>query len=164
MYKQHVINKQSTDTKIKIMIRKIIFIATVFIINSVLISCNKDDIKKPVITIHELGDGASHGNDYTAKVGGDLHMDIDIVADGKIDYIQVKIHPEGEHHKAGGEHEEWGLDTTYTNYSGLKNTTFHEHVEIDTTAEAGAYHFDFIVTDLEGNQSSAEAQLQIIED
>ena len=126
-------------------------------------SCEKDDkVAKPVITIHALGDGDSHGNDHTAKIGGELHIDIDIVAEGKIDKIQVRIHPEGEHHETG-EHEEWELDTTYTKFSGLKNTTFHEHVEIDALAEAGEYHFDFFVTDMEGNQNSAEADLQIIE-
>ncbi|NJK94364.1 MAG: DUF4625 domain-containing protein [Bacteroidetes bacterium] len=123
----------------------------------------KDDIpSKPVISIHELGEGDTHGNDHTAKVGGDLHMDIDVVAEGKIDKIQVRIHPEGEHQNEG-EHEEWEIDTTYTKFSGLKNTTFHEHLEIATTAEPGGYHFDFVVTDKEGNQSSAEADLQIVE-
>ena len=100
-------------------------------------SCeNDDEVAKPVITIHELGEGDSHGNDHTAKIGGELHMDIDIVAEGKIDKIQVRIHPEGEHHKAGV-NEEWELDTTYTKFAGLKNTTFHEHAEIDSLAEAG---------------------------
>jgi len=56
-------------------------------------SCQKDDeVAKPVITIHELGEGDSHGNDHTAKIGGELHMDIDIVAEGTIDKIQVRIH------------------------------------------------------------------------
>lgn len=127
-------------------------------------SCNKDEeIAKPVITIHELGDGDSHGNEHIAKVGGELHMDIDVVAEGKIDVIQVIIHPEGEHHEKDG-HDKWELNTVYTKFSGLKNTTFHEHVEIDSTAEAGDYHFDFIVTDMEGNQSNAEAELEIIEE
>jgi hypothetical protein len=126
-------------------------------------SCEQDDeVAKPIITIHELGEGDSHGNDYTTKIGGELHMDIDIVAEGTIDNIQVRIHPEGEHEKEG-EREEWELDTTYTKFSGLKNTTFHEHVEIDSTAEAGSYHFDCIVTDIEGNQGSTEADLQIVE-
>jgi hypothetical protein len=127
------------------------------------IACNKDDNpSKPVITILELGDGDSHGNDKTAKIGGDLHMEIDVVAEGRIDKIQVRIHPEGDHYE-NSDHEGWEVDTTYTKFSGLKNTIFHEHVEIDAAAEPGEYHFDFIVTDMEGNQSSAEADLQIIE-
>ncbi len=130
----------------------------------ILTSCNKEnEVAKPVITIHELGDGDSHGNDHTAKIGGELHMDIDVVAEGKIDVIQVIIHPEGEHHEKDG-HDEWEVDSIYTKFSGLKNTTFHEHIEVAATAEPGDYHFDFIVTDMEGNQSSAEAELEIIEE
>lgn len=131
-------------------------------------ACEKNENpSKPIITILELGEGDTHGNNHIAKVGGDLHMEIDIIAEGKIDKIQVRIHPEGEHHEEGeneeGENKEWEIDTTYTKFSGLKNTTFHEHVDIDIAAEPGEYHFDFIVTDMEGNQNSAEADLQIIE-
>lgn len=126
-------------------------------------SCQNDDgIAKPVITIHELGDGESHGNDHTAKIGGELHIEADVLAEGKIANIQVRVHPEGEHHDGGG-HEEWEIDTTYTKFAGLKNTLFHEHLDIDTLAEPGDYHFDFTVTDMEGNQSSAESDLQIVE-
>ncbi len=136
----------------------LVIITTLFFI-----ACDKeDDIpSKPVISILELGDGETHGNDHTAKIGEDLHMEVNVVAEGKIDKIQVRIHPEGEHHKDGG-HEEWEIDTTYTKFSGLKNTLFHEHLEISNLAEPGEYHFDFIVTDMEGNQSSAEAELEII--
>jgi hypothetical protein len=142
---------------------RIFLIAFVFIAGLFLTSCEKnDEVAKPVITIHELGEGDSHGNDHTAKIGGELHMEIDVVAEGKIDKIRVRIHPEGEHYKKSV-NVEWEIDTTYTKFSGLKNTLFHEHVEIDSIAEAGPYHFDFSVTDMEGNQSSAEAELQIIE-
>ncbi|NPD43994.1 MULTISPECIES: DUF4625 domain-containing protein [unclassified Lentimicrobium] len=143
---------------------RILLISIALITAIVFSSCTKEDeIAKPVITIHELGHGDSHSNDYAVAIGGDLHMDVDIVAEGKINTVQVRIHPEGEH-KGEGEHEEWEIDTVYTKFYGLKNTTFHEHLEIDSLAEAGDYHFDFIVTDLEGNQSSAEAELQLIEE
>jgi len=145
----------------KIMNTKVILSTLIFAAALFFTSCEKDEeVAKPQITILELGEGDSHGNDHTAKVGGDLHMEVEVIAEGKIDYIQVRIHPEGDHDEAG-EHEEWELDTVYTKFSGLKNTIFHEHAEIDTTAEAGKYHFDFVVTDMEGNQSSAEAELQI---
>lgn len=122
-------------------------------------SCEKDT-EMPVITILELGNGDNHGNDHTAKIGSDIHIEAEIVAKGKIDKVQVRIHPEGEHEESG-EHEEWEIDTTYTKFYGLKNTIFHEHLKIDSTAEPGEYHFDFVVTDLEGNQSSAEADVLI---
>jgi len=143
------------------MTKKAVIIAGLIIGGCFLFNSVDKETLKPVITILELGEGDSHVNDHTAKIGGELHMDIDITAEGKIDYIQVRIHPEGEHDEEG-EQEEWELDTTYTKFSGLKNTTFHEHVEIDSIADAGPYHFDFIVTDMEGNQTSAEAELQLI--
>lgn len=129
------------------------------------IACNKDEAPaKPVITIHELGDGDSHGNDHTATIGKDLHIDVEVVAEGKIDKIQVKLHHEGDHHHdKSTQEEEWEIDTTYTKFAGLKNVEFHEHLDIDIEAEAGEYHFDFIVTDMEGNQSSADADIEIKE-
>lgn len=136
---------------------------TLLVITVIFFAACQKDPSPPVITILELGDGDTHGNDHTAKIGGDLHMEVEVVAEGKIDKIQVRVHPEGEHHEEG-EHEEWEIDTTYTKFSGLKNTTFHEHLEIDLSAEPGDYHFDFIVTDMEGNQSDAEADLKIIEE
>lgn len=143
---------------------RILLISIAFVTAVIFSSCKKEDeIAKPVITIHELGHGDTHENDHGATIGGDLHMDIDIIAEGKINTVQVRIHPEGEH-KEAGEYEEWEIDTVYTKFYGLKNTTFHEHIEIDSLAEAGDYHFDFIVTDLEGNQSSVEADLQFIEE
>jgi hypothetical protein len=139
---------------------KLLSLVILTMISIFLTSCEKE-AEAPVISIHELGEGETHGNDYTATIGGDLHMDIEVVAEGKIETIQVIIHPEGEH--GGGDQEEWEIDTTYTKFSGLKNTEFHEHIEIDENAEAGDYHFDFIVTDQEGNQSRAEAELEIKE-
>lgn len=144
--------------------QRVFLMVIAFTIGLFFTSCEKDDeVAKPVITIHELGEGDSHGNDHTAIIGGELHMDIEVIAEGKINTIQVIIHPEGEYHKKSSD-EGWELDTTYTKFTGLKNTNIHEHVEIDTIAEAGEYHFDFIVTDMEGNQSSAEAELEFIEE
>lgn len=141
--------------------KKVLLLALAFITAVFFTACEEDDsISKPIITIHELGDGATHGNDHTAIIGGELHMDIEVIAEGKINTIQVIIHPEGDHHKSLN--EEWEIDSTYTKFVGLKNTEFHEHIEIDATAEPGEYHFDFIVTDMEGNQSSAEAELELV--
>jgi len=143
--------------------KKVFLIAIILGVTMFFTACDDDnEIAIPEVTIMELGVGASHGNDHTAIVGSDLHIEAEIVAEGTIDLVQVLIHPEGEH-KSAMDEDEWELDTTYTKFSGLKNTTFHEHVEIDISAEPGEYHFDMIVTDMEGNQSSAEAELEIIE-
>jgi hypothetical protein len=145
--------------------KKVFLFAIILGVATIFTACEEDEpIAKPEITILELGDGDSHGNDHTATIGGDLHMEVEVLAEGKIDKIQVRIHPEGEHHEEEGEHDEWEIDTVYTKFSGLKNTEFHEHIEIDMSAEPGEYHFDFIVTDMEGNQSDAEANIELIEE
>lgn len=113
-------------------------------------SCKKDEeIPAPQITLSELG----LNNSGTAYIGSDVHIEADIVAEGTISTVSVEIHPEG----AGN----WEFDTTYTKFSGLKNTTFHEHIDVPLTVVAGAYHFHLVVTDLEGKQSSVEADLMI---
>ena len=129
-------------------------------------ACKKDESPaKPVVTIHELGQGDTHGNDNQATIGGSLHMDVEIVAEGKIDYIQVKLHHEedGHDHKSAKE-DEWELDLTFTGtgISGLKNLDFHKDLAIDASAEPGDYHFDVIVVDLEGNSGSAEAEVELL--
>ncbi|WP_430813753.1 DUF4625 domain-containing protein [Carboxylicivirga sp. RSCT41] len=130
------------------------------------VACDNDDDApaKPEVTIHELGDGDNHGDDHTAYVGGSLHMDIEILAEGKIDYVQIIIHPEGDLHKSLFEHEEWELDTIFKGdgITGLKNLDFHKDLEISEEAEAGHYHFDVKVVDMEGNSASDEAELELL--
>jgi len=142
--------------------KKILLIAIILGTATIFTACKDDEVAMPEVALMELGVGETHGNDHTAIIGSDLHIEAEIVAEGTIDLVQVIIHPEGEH-KSAADEDEWELDTTYTRFSGLKNTTFHEHVEIDFSAEPGEYHFDMIVTDMRGYQSSAEAELEIIE-
>ncbi|WP_421918127.1 DUF4625 domain-containing protein [Marinifilum sp.] len=153
--------------KINTINKKVILFAIALGVASLFTACDNDDdsIAKPEITILELGEGDTHGDERTATIGGELHMKVEVVAEGKIDKIQVRLHPEGEHHHKSAkadEHDEWEIDTTYTKFSGLKNTTFHEHLEIDLGAEPGEYHFDFVVTDMEGNQSAEDADIEIV--
>lgn len=143
-----------------------ILLLTLLAFGIVFTSCNKEDATiKPKVTIHELGQGDSHSNDYKATIGSKLHMDIEIVADGKIDYITIGIHPEEEDDDHVHDHEEWELDTTFTGsgISGLKNLDFHKDLSIDESAEAGKYHFYISVVDMEGNSSGAEAELELLE-
>ena len=125
----------------------------------VMTSCSKTE--EPEIGSFELG----YENSKIAYVGADLHMDTEIVAEGTIDKIHIVIHPEGEHGKKGVrsalDEGEWEVDTTYIKFSGLKNTTFHEHIEIPMDAEPGDYHFHFEVTDMEGYQKVHEEELEI---
>lgn len=111
--------------------------------------------------MHEFG----YEDSGMGSPGSDFHIDADILADGKIDVIIVEIHPEGEHEEKSRssilDEGEWEVDTIYTKFSGLKNTNFHEHLEIPENAEYGHYHFHLMVNDMEGNQTSMERELEI---
>ena len=124
-------------------------------------SCSDEEtISLPEINLTELG----YENSGIAYAGSDLHIEADVVAEGRISTITVQIHLEEEDEKSAKSvlHEdEWEVDTTYTEFSGFKNTTFHKHLEIPSSAEATTYHFHFIVTDEEGQQSLVEEELEI---
>lgn len=141
--------------------KKVKFLALVLFSGLFFTACEKDKpIAKPVINMTELG----YENSKIAYQDSDLHIEAEVVAEGKIDRIEIVIHPEGEHTKKALNSEinyEWEVDTTFTEFSGLKNTSFHKHVEIPADAEPGHYHFHFTVTDLEGNQTAVEDEIEI---
>jgi hypothetical protein len=126
------------------------------------VACNKEkDTPKPSISGTELG----HGNSKLATAGKKLHVEASVLAPGKIDKIIVEIHHEEDDHKSGFSflHEEWEFDSTYTKFSGLKNTTFHEDIDIPDTAETGHYHFHLKVIDQEGNVGEWEEEIEVLE-
>jgi hypothetical protein len=132
--------------------------ATVFSFNA----CTKDKVvSKPEIKSFELG----HDNSGYAYPGSDLHIEADIVAEGKISSIEIKIHHEGDHGKKFASYilseGEWEVDSAYIKFSGLKNTIFHEDLDVPADAEAGDYHFHFAVIDMEGNKAEVERELEI---
>jgi hypothetical protein len=123
-------------------------------------SCNKDnDPAKPLITLTELG----YDNSKIAYAGDDLHIEAEILAEGRIDNVKIVIHPEGGHEGKNNAIAlfEWEVDTVYTEFNGLKNTEFHKHLEIPADADTGHYHFHFTVTDLNGQQSTVEEEIEI---
>ena len=134
----------------------------IILIATALISCKKDEVKKPEILSFELG----YENSKTAYLGSELHIDAEIIAENGIDRIVIEIHYEGDHHKsfvlANSDHE-WEFDHTYTEFKGLKNTKFHEHINIPLDAEPGEYHFHFKVIDMEGYTAEIEEDLEIKE-
>jgi hypothetical protein len=139
------------------------FLFVIFTLSTFLLaSCTKEDDKlPPQINGFELG----YENSGIAYLGSDLHFEAEILADAKIDRITLLIHHEGEHGKKTTyyllEEGEWEVDTTYTKFSGLKNTTFHEHLEIPMEVEVGEYHLDFAVIDMDGNKTEIERDLLI---
>lgn len=127
-------------------------------------ACEKNEL--PEITEVEIG----HNNSRKAEVGGELHIDAMITAVNKIAGIRLVIHSdeEGQHSASQLESEtevygEWEIDTTFTGaYANVKNTNFHEDIDIPSHAEPGHYHLQLFVTDLEGNQGMYETEIELI--
>jgi Domain of unknown function (DUF4625) len=129
---------------------KLTFISVIgMLIIAAVSSCEK--IAKPVLILEEVG----LDDNKIGIIGSDLHVEADITAEGTISAVTVEIHPEGT--------GTWEFDSTYTEFSGLKNTTFHKHIVIPVTAEAGDYHLHISVTDMEGNVATAESELELQE-
>ncbi|MCG6189875.1 DUF4625 domain-containing protein [Maribellus maritimus] len=126
----------------------LIFIASGLLL---LASCGDDDFLKPVITISELGLGDSR----VAYAGTDLHIEAEIEAAAGINMISVEIHQEE------GSSDE--IEVEYDEFSGLKNMTFHKHIEIPAETPTGTYHVHVTVTDLEGYQTTVEDEIEIEE-
>ena len=114
-------------------------------------ACHKNPTA-PVITLTEVG----HENSFKAEQGDDMHLEADIVAEGLIKSIHVEMH------KESGSYE---IEKDYTSgkYIGVKNTEFHEHIDIPADAPLGEYHLHFTVVDNEGQTAMAEAHIEIIE-
>jgi hypothetical protein len=118
-------------------------------------SCSDNDeptIPAPVVNITELGSNHDNPNNNTATIGTDLHINAEIFAEGLIREIHVEIHGE-----RGINYE---IEKAFTGkYVGVKNTTFHEHIDIPADAPAGEYHFHLIVVDQLGQTTMADADL-----
>lgn len=117
-------------------------------------SCNPDDNTLPATPTIQLTEVGS-GNSKTANIGGDLHLDAEIVAEGLIAKIELEIHQEDGDFEI---EKEW----TTGNYIGLRNTDFHEHVDIPANAPAGDYHLHLKVTDANGRTAVAEAEIKLV--
>ena len=114
---------------------------------------NEEDknVGKPVVALNEVGEE----NSKTAIAGSDLHLEGEITAENRIKRIDIEIHQE-----EGGE---FRVEKSFTEgkYIGVKNTTFHEHIDIPAEAPAGAYHLHFTVTDQLGQTEMAQSELAV---
>jgi hypothetical protein len=131
----------------------ILTIAAVAALAFLPVSCKKDNAPaKPVVTFTEVG----HDNSKHAMRGDDMHLEAEIVAEGLIKRIDVEIHKEN-----GG----FEIEKSFTEgkYIGVKNTEFHEHIDIPADAPLGEYHLHFTVTDQAGQTVTAEEHIEVIE-
>jgi hypothetical protein len=122
-------------------------------------ACNKDD-RKPSIKNLEIG----YDNSGQVIAGEELHLEAEMLAPEKIDRVELEIHKEGGqkslHVKftAG----EWHLQKVYDKFKGLKNTDFHEHVDVPLSAPGGDYHLHLSLIDQKGNKAEAEGELRVL--
>lgn len=120
-------------------------------------ACSDDDddaTAKPTIRLTEVG----HDNSRHAHPGHDLHLEANVVAEGLIKRIDIEIHQEN-----GGSFK---VEQAYTDgkYIGVRNIEYHEHIDIPAEAPLGEYHLHFTVTDQKGQQTTAESELEVVED
>ena len=127
--------------------KSIAFFVAVFAVVG-LTSCEQE-VEAPMISNTEIGED----NSMKATIGGELHMDAQIDAPGKIAKIMVDLHLE----EGSGE----DIEAEYTSYAGQLNADFHEDLPIPSTAVAGEYHFHLKVVDEEGQTTEFEADVDI---
>lgn len=132
-------------------------IALLSMVTLSLTSCDKDDDKVTMANVQFSETEIGSNNSLQATVGKDLHVEAKIVSDVKIRSIEVKLTPAKG---VGGS----GLSAMYkgSNYVGVLNTTFHEHLEIPSTLPAGTYKFSLIVTTENGTQKSFDKEIRLL--
>ncbi len=117
-------------------------------------SCDNNDepnVSKPVATLAEVGEE----NSKTATAGKDLHLEGDLEAEGLIARIDLAI--ASADGKASVVTKSW----TDGKYIGVRNTTFHEHIDIPANTPAGEYLLTFTVTDKTGQSTVFKTNLSI---
>ena len=139
--------------------KKIVFLAATVlfcVFSLVLSSCDSNDdpqpsVAKPVAALAEVGEE----NSKEATAGKDLHLEGDLEAEGLIARIDVTI--------ATADCKTTIVQQSYTDgkYIGVRNTTFHEHLDIPANAAAGAYKVTLVVTDKLGQSSTFTSDLTV---
>ncbi|MCR5180981.1 MAG: DUF4625 domain-containing protein [Bacteroidaceae bacterium] len=131
-------------------------LALITLLTFSMISCNNDNEEdempsRPTISLTEVG----HENSKIAYPGDDLHLEAELLAEGQIKRIDIEIHQEGGSNKI--------VELSYTSgkYVGVRNTTFHEHLDIPADAPLGEYHLHVTVTDMYGQQTTAETHIVV---
>ncbi|MBT0607375.1 DUF4625 domain-containing protein [Aequorivita echinoideorum] len=124
-----------------------------FLLFLFLLSCSDDDapaVMPPQIADLEVG----LANSREAFIGSDLHLEAAVLAPGLIQTIAVEI---------SSQSLSWNFQKTWQEeFSGLRNTDFHEHIDISEDAEQGTYTFRIIITDQQGQVVQEEVDLTLL--
>lgn len=109
-------------------------------------SCSEDDEPAPPApTVSELEIGS--GNNGIGVIGRDFHLNAEVEAGDKIEYVQIKIVQRADQEYAA----EWSFELSWEEFKGAKNATVHKHFDIPEDAVEGFYDFILIVNDENGS-------------
>lgn len=120
----------------------------------ILSSCDNNEapsFTRPVATLTEVGEE----NCKEAIAGHDLHLEGDLLAEALIARIEATVA------SADGQHIVVNKSWTEGKYIGVKNCTFHEHIDIPASTPAGAYKLTFVVIDKLGQSTTFTSDLKI---
>ena len=117
-------------------------------------SCDNEEepkVAKPIVSLTEVGEE----NSKTAVAGKDLHLEGELQAEGLIERIELTL--------TTADKKNTVLAQSWTDgkYIGVRNTLFHEHVDIPTGTPAGDYLLAFTVTDQTGQSCVVTSDLKI---
>lgn len=128
-------------------------LASLFILSS----CQKDDDDNTGPIIEDLEIGLQNSKEF--RQAGDVHIEFMASDNEGLAYYKIEIHPEM---KAGT--DGWEVDQRWDFDPGIKNTMVHQHdIKIPVDAALGDYHFHLEVVDVNGNATSVEADVKVLE-
>lgn len=127
------------------------FFLGLLVVTSIFTACKKDKLNDaPTITALEVG----HDNNKIAYPGADIHIEADLFAAATIAKVKLEIHPVAN--------TAWKFEKDYTEgFAGQKNAEFHKHIDIPADAPLGKYHIHLSVTDLQGQVTEVESELEL---
>lgn len=121
-------------------------------------SCKKEskpELATPTATNIEIGTA----NNKQAIRGRDFHLNVDVVAGGKIKAIEIKILQKTDQIYTST----WKFELSWEQYNGAKNVNVHKHFTIPVEAPEGKYDFYFIVMDENGTKLEIKENFNIID-
>lgn len=118
-----------------------------------LTSCDNDDDPTTNGNIEFKDMEFGHDNEKVGTIGDDLHLECKITSSSKITGINVTLVKDANNN----------VEKSYTNnkYIGVKNTTFHEHLDLPETLTEGEYECTITVTNAEGAVKSIKEKITL---
>jgi hypothetical protein len=128
-------------------------LASLFLLSS----CEKDDDDNTAPIIEDLEIGLQNSKEF--RRAGDVHIEFSASDNEGLAYYKIEIHSEM---KAGL--DGWDVDQRWDFDPGIKNTMIHHHeIKVPADAPLGDYHFHLEIVDVNGNSTSAEADVKVLE-